>query len=63
MTVVPLHPNVRYYCSVCDKHFYEYERDEHEACAVFSFCKGCGRAYSAGEDSCPMCGTVNPEVA
>lgn len=57
MTVVPLHPDVRYYCSGCEQHFYEHERDQHENCLKVSFCKGCDRQIQPHEDPCPVCGT------
>lgn len=55
MSVTPLRPHVRFYCSECDVHFHEHEREQHENCAVFENCENCGRQYSPGEDECPMC--------
>jgi uncharacterized OB-fold protein len=60
MNVVPMRPNVRYYCSACDEHFHEHERVKHEHCIVHTYCAGCGRAFAPGDDDCPSCGTKQP---
>jgi hypothetical protein len=60
MSVTPLRPNVRYYCSDCDEHFHEHERAKHEKCCPHTFCTGCGRAMAPHEDNCPMCGAPHP---
>lgn len=60
MTVIPLHPDVRYYCSACDEHYHPHERAKHEHCIKHEFCTGCGRAFAPGDDDCPMCGSSKP---
>lgn len=56
MSVVPMYPQARFYCSDCDEHFYEYERERHQDCCKSEHCAGCGRALQPGDDDCPMCG-------
>lgn len=58
--VKPLRPHVRYWCSDCEEHYHEHERAKHKSCCPHTFCTGCGRAFSPGDDDCPMCGTPQP---
>lgn len=57
MSVVPIRRNVRYYCSDCDTHFFDHERQKHSDCCKATYCARCGAPFSAGDaDECQMCG-------
>lgn len=60
MSVSPLRPNVRYYCSACEKHFHEHEVQTHEQCVKHVWCQGCGVSLREWEldDPCSICGAV-----
>ena len=63
MTVTPIHPQVRFYCSDCDVRYFEHQRPEHLACDKTEFCPDCDRAFGLGDTSCPVCGTARPRSA
>lgn len=52
MSVVPLRPDVRFYCSDCDLHFYDHERAQHEKCSEMACCTSCGRSFQPGDEQC-----------